>query len=296
MIEKVKYSQRLTWLKKFLNTSQNILEIGPSYAPIAPRREGYSCEIIDAFSTDYLKDMAKRNGLDSSNIEDVDYIWKGESLSSLIKKKSYYDVIIASHVIEHIPNIIEFLQESESLLKDDGCLVMAVPDSRKCFDCLRLPTKTGEILNSFYEKRQVHSSSSVFDFHSLYSASNGLESWFDNQKISEEGIKLKGNLTNSYELFKNSITNSTEYLDVHGWVFTPYSFLANIKELQGLSLMPFSLYDFATGNAHEFYVVLKKCTNKKENIDLLDNYSREELHFNIRKDLCEFVENYENKI
>ena len=68
------------------------------------------------------------SGVNVANIEEVDFVWRGEPLSQLIGRKGCYDWIIASHVIEHSPDLISFLGQCEMLLKDDGVLSLIVPD------------------------------------------------------------------------------------------------------------------------------------------------------------------------
>ncbi len=64
------------------------------------------------------------NAVNLENIEEVDFVWLGELLHELVGCQQSYDWIIASHVIEHSPDLIIFLVECESLLKPDGVLAV----------------------------------------------------------------------------------------------------------------------------------------------------------------------------
>ena len=88
------------------------LEIGPSHNPIAPKKKGYKVHILDHLSTNDLRIKYQDHGLNLDNIEEVDFIWSGQPLHEIIGKKHCYDWIIASHVIEHLPDLISFLQQS----------------------------------------------------------------------------------------------------------------------------------------------------------------------------------------
>jgi len=56
-------------------------------------------------------------------------------LSNLIKEK--FDYIIAFDAIEHIPNMIDWLNDVHKILKDAGHIFLAIPGKRYTFDILR---------------------------------------------------------------------------------------------------------------------------------------------------------------
>jgi hypothetical protein len=95
------------------------LEIGPSHSPIVPKSQGFNVEILDHATAPELKEKYKDLGIPDDklqNIEEVDYVWSGESLVELTGKQSYYDYIIASHVVEHTPDLVSFLSQCQVML------------------------------------------------------------------------------------------------------------------------------------------------------------------------------------
>src|SRR5260221_13919648 len=110
------------------------LEIGPSYAPIAPKKQGFRVHVLDYCDQNALIEKCRPAGLNVDNIEGVDFIWDGRPYADLVGQRNVYDWIIASHVIEHTTDLIGFLNDCDSLLKKDGILSLAVPDKRFCFD------------------------------------------------------------------------------------------------------------------------------------------------------------------
>ena len=109
-------------------------------------------ETVDHATADQLRQKYKNDSsVDISKIEEVDYVSGGGSISKAIGKTDFYDYILASHVIEHLPDLIGFLKDCESLLKRDGVLVLAVPDKRYCFDILQPLTGTGDLLQAHLE-------------------------------------------------------------------------------------------------------------------------------------------------
>ncbi|MBA3780525.1 MAG: methyltransferase domain-containing protein [Nocardioides sp.] len=58
---------------------------------------------------------------------------------------------IASHVIEHIPDLVGWLAQLADVVADDGVLVLAVPDKGYGFDAHRPLTTVGQILAAHEE-------------------------------------------------------------------------------------------------------------------------------------------------
>jgi SAM-dependent methyltransferase len=106
------------------------LEIGPSHSPLLPKSQGYRVETIDHADANHLREKYRALGQDVGRIEEVDYVSGGGSIFETIGKPGRYDYIVASHVIEHIPDILGFLQDCERLLKPNGHVSLAVPEER----------------------------------------------------------------------------------------------------------------------------------------------------------------------
>jgi hypothetical protein len=126
-----------------VSAGSRVIEIGPSFSPLAPKRDGWDVTIVDHADRDGLIcKYANEPGLDTSSIEDVDLVWHGGSISDLAGPEAWgtYDVFVASHVMEHSTDLIRFLQSARKLLKDDGspfwhCLTSG--NASTYFDCSR---------------------------------------------------------------------------------------------------------------------------------------------------------------
>src|SRR5688572_25412862 len=92
-----------------LNLAGLGLEVGPSHDPVAPKAAGYNVHIVDHLPQDELKAKYAGHGVNIDNIEPVDFVWTGQPLDELVGGKQIYDWIIASHVIEHVPDLIRFV-------------------------------------------------------------------------------------------------------------------------------------------------------------------------------------------
>ena len=145
---------RTTLLRSLINVGGKGLEIGPSYNPLVPKSEGFDVETVDYADAEALRVKYRdARSVDISVIEDVDYVIKGAGLSETIGTIASYDYIVASHVIEHTPDLLGFLKDCESLLKPDGILLLAVPDKRYCFDVFQLLSSVGGVVQAHLERR-----------------------------------------------------------------------------------------------------------------------------------------------
>lgn len=236
-----------------INESGNGLEIGPSHNPIAPKSSGYRVEIVDHLSAQDLKEKYKDHNLHLERIEEVDYVWSGEKLSDLVGKLNHYDWIIASHVIEHVPDLISFFQECEKLLiKGCGVLALVVPDMQYCFDCLSPFTSVGELLDAYQLKRSRPTPGQIFNHYSRVSLRNGAIAWSQ----TEQGKRsFAHDLSEASEMYKWAV-NSSEYFDTHCWRFTPKSFELIINDLNELGIIGLSIHSSYETTGCEFHVNL----------------------------------------
>lgn len=231
------------------------LEIGPSYNPIAPRRLGYNVEVLDHASADELRaKYAGEANVDGRLIEEVNYVWSGLSLSETIGKAAAYDYIVASHVIEHMPDMLGFLNECGKLLAPDGRLVLAVPDMRRCFDACRPLSSLGDILQAAHEKRTRHTAATAFD-HIAYMA--GLEGRAGWSKDERGTVALVNSLAFAQSVWNRSL-HDTAYYDFHAWVFTPSSFRLALSDLHELGATDLRESDFRLTDGFEFLCVLRR--------------------------------------
>ncbi|MCA9522826.1 MAG: methyltransferase domain-containing protein [Myxococcales bacterium] len=231
------------------------LEIGPSYNPIAAKRDGWNVEIVDHLDAESLRAKYAAWNVDPSAIEDVDYLVDGRGLFAAIGEENRFDFILASHIIEHMPDICQFLIDCERLLKPAGVLSLVVPDKRFCFDVFKPLTTTGQILQAHLERRTRHTPGTVFDAHALHATSAGSLVWPGDRRPSE--LAFAHSLREAKRIM-DEYAERGEYLDVHAWQFVPTSFemvMQDLLELEVIGLAIVSSFDTA---GHEFFVSLRK--------------------------------------
>lgn len=165
-----------------IRRNMRILEMGPSFAPIVPKSDGWNVLTLDHATKEKIMEKYAGIGVPPENIakiEDVDFVWTGGSILDCIPEKLYgsFDAIIASHVLEHIPNAIGFMKAASILLNENGVLSLANPDKRFTFDYLRPLTTSADMLEAYYEDRSNHTAKSIFSVQFNSVTNNSAEVW-----------------------------------------------------------------------------------------------------------------------
>lgn len=229
------------------------LEIGPSHNPIAPKSMGYQVHILDHLSADGLRAKYKDHAVALGNIEEVDFVWQGGSWVELTGQRKYYDWIIASHVIEHTPDLVGFLLDCDAVLKDSGVLSLVVPDKRYCFDRYRPTTGIAQIIDSHLSGNTVHSPGAVADYFLNVVRRSGELAW----KPGLRGSDAFAHTSVEAEAGMRAVQRDRSYFDVHAWCFVPHSFRLLIHDLYDLGLIQFKeVTFFSDQNESEFFVTL----------------------------------------
>lgn len=256
------------------------LEIGPSLRPCAPKSEGYHVEIVDWLDRQGLIDKYQGMGLDTSKIEDVDYIWDGHSYAEVTGKRDSYDYIIASHVIEHVPDFIGFLNDCSSMLKPNGILSLAVPDKRFTLDHFRMVTTTGKVINDHLSKEKYGSMGALTDYWNHVIRRDGLTSWQRRQhKMIKKTYEFIHDEEFNRQIYKDSV-GVEAVRDFHQNVFTPASFELLIYELWEYELIDLKIATLWDTTAEEFIVSMRKATQRpfmsdRARMELIRRVSRE---------------------
>jgi hypothetical protein len=212
------------------------LELGALDRPIVRRSDG-EVYYVDVTDTAGVREHYKNDpNVHIDSIVDVDFplILNGitRSLAEASAPKAPYDWIVASHVIEHVPDLVGFLRDLESLLTDGGRVALIVPDRRYCFDAMRPPTTLGDVLLAHANGDTRPSLKAVFDFYNY--AVHGTSQEFWNGKVPEQSTPM-----HDVNLVMNTVQryrDSGDYIDTHAWLFTPDSFVDQLRALFALGL------------------------------------------------------------
>lgn len=228
------------------------LEIGPSFRPLAKKKDGYNVKIVDHLSTQALIEKYKQHGVDISQIEEVDFVFNGESLPKLVNYEKF-DYILASHVIEHVPDLISFLQDCECIMHSNSSLNLAIPDKRYCFDIHRECSSLSRAIDIFQMKPKHQTVGAAAEYFLLVSKLNGNIAWDKTTTGKIDNVHSTQDALNAIESTRQGV-----YLDIHNWVFTPDSFLRLLHQLNQLNYTRLVLKSYHDTIGCEFYVILSK--------------------------------------
>ena len=226
------------------------LEIGPSYNPVAAKKDGYNVQIIDHLNREQLRE--KYREVDTAAIEEVDFIYNGESFLELTNRPHHYDWIIASHLVEHTTDLIHFINDCQAVLKGSGVLCLAVPDARFCFDYFRPLTGLGSVIDAFLDKRRIHTAGTAVESILNCVDVNGKITW---SKMPRRGFHFRNEYADAVSLMRE-LEGDTSYRDFHNWCFTPYSFRLLLHDLHHLGFIAMQEIAFIPTSGLEFFVFL----------------------------------------
>jgi len=238
-------------LRSIFNAVGKGLEIGPSHNPLMPKAAGFDVEILDYLDAEGLRQKYAKAGLDVSAVEEVDFVSDGRPMTDVIGARHRYDWIVASHVVEHVPDLVSFLADCEALLKPGGSLVLAVPDKRCCFDVLRPISTVGQVLQAHVDGRTRPSPGVIFDDVAYARKRNGHIGWSLHDRSELKEVRP---VEDAWGLFEKA-RKSDVYIDMHCWVFVPSSFRLIVRALATFGLIGLREISFQV-NDGEFFVVL----------------------------------------
>jgi SAM-dependent methyltransferase len=238
-------------LRSMFATTGKGLEIGPSHNPLMPKAAGFDVEILDYLDAEGLRRKYAAAGVDVSAVEEVDYMADGRSMTEVIGQRQRYDWIVASHVIEHVPDLVAFVNDCEALLKPGGSLVLAVPDKRCCFDILRPVSTVGQVLQAHVDGRKRPWPGVIFDDIAYARKRSGRIGWTLGDAEPLEEVRAPDAARQVFE----QACSSDSYIDIHCWVFVPSSFRLVIDTLAAFGMTGLRELDFRDAGS-EFYAVL----------------------------------------
>lgn len=249
------------------------LEIGPSHNPVAPKKEGFQVHVMDHLSREGLVEKYKDHGVQLDNIEEVDFVWSGQPFRDLTGGEQQYDWIIASHVIEHTPDLIGFINECESILKPGGVLSLAIPDKRYCFDRFRPVSGLGKIIDAHLSMASIHSPGNVAEYFMNVVAKDGKIAWSGDEPGNYHFLHSLQDASRGIQV----VQEQKVYLDIHAWCFVPHSFRLLAQDLNALKFINLQEYSYCPTIGHEFFVTLstRVCVTLPSRLEISQSMEQE---------------------
>ena len=210
------------------------LEIGPLHRAIVPRDRaevGY----VDVWDQAGVRaHYADKPTVIAEQIPVIDYFLtqpdgRMVTLVEAAAAGAPFDWVVASHVIEHVPDVITWLEHLAELVADDGTLVLAVPDKRFCFDTHRPVTTVGQLLAARERGDTVPSPRAVHDYFANFVEVDSAPLWRGESPPRRTDLAA---LEEAVEMAERA--RGGEYVDCHVWLFTPDTFLSQLRDLRRL--------------------------------------------------------------
>jgi SAM-dependent methyltransferase len=262
---------RFSRLLSMSSRDSHIIEIGAGYSPVAPKAAGWNTHVVDHADQATLRAKYAAANVDGNAIEEVDTIWRDGPLHEAVAASLHgrFDTMIASHVIEHMPDFVGFLASAAQLLTPDGVIVAALPDKRYCFDCFRPATTTGDILEAHRAQRTRHSLQTAWG-HLAYSVTvDGNLAWGP-WRVGHPRFSVPFEMLAQFVAsFRNDA--SSPYTDYHAWQFTPAVFELIMLELGQLGVIDWRIDQITETENFEFFVFLRRGVESEEHPDVLQN-------------------------
>lgn len=239
-----------------VDTAGRGIELGPLDHPVMAKRDGFDVRIVDYLDTDSLRakyGTDEHPDVDTDAIEEVDVVSRGESLTELLGADAAYDWVVASHVVEHIPDLVSFLQDVERILRPEGRLALVVPDKRVTLDHYGEATTTGQVLDAYAARRTRPSPGQAFDHFARAAALGGRIAW----SAGDEGVpEMLHPYAAARVAYERALDGDDFGGELHCWRFTPAGFALLIDDLRDLGLTTLAVVAEHDTVGCEFFVAL----------------------------------------
>ncbi len=163
-------------------------------------------------------------------------------------------------MIEHTPDLIQFLNDCDEILNENGVVSLAIPDKRYCFDHFRPSTGLAQIIDSHLQKNTLHTPGTVAEYFLNVVSKNGTIAWDSSVNGDYQFAHCLADARNCM----NSVIEDKTFIDVHAWCFTPHSFRLLIHDLFALGFIPFKEISFHPTVGCEFFMTLGREGNNNQ--------------------------------
>jgi SAM-dependent methyltransferase len=229
------------------------VEIGPLHHPIVCKAPGVDVSYVDHADTATLL----QKYADDPNVEEivpVDFVWGDHRLVDAVAAAAPFDFVIASHVLEHAPDPIGWLNELTEVIRPGGVVSLAIPDKRYCFDARREPTGIAEVVDGYIHRRRRPTTRQIYDFWANIAAVDTEALW-----RGEPGWTEDYHYVEALARCQDALSTS-DYMDVHCTTWTPASFvdiMRTVFEL-GFTEVAFTAFHPTEPDSLEFFATFER--------------------------------------
>ena len=236
------------------------LEIGALDHPLVRKTEG-AISYIDYADAGYLRQKyANDANVVGADIVEVDAVWGGASVAEALAAANLpaeADYVLASHVVEHVPDLVTWLAELRAVLRPGGTIRLAVPDARYTFDALREPSRVSDAVTAHMLRARAPLTQHLIDSCLNHHWVDRAAQW--DGTATPPRYRPPESLAHALHAAGEALAQGT-YIDVHCWVFTPLSFCRLMEQLCALGLVRLAcarFHDTLPGE-DEFIAILRQ--------------------------------------
>jgi hypothetical protein len=222
--------------------------------------------VFDVFYVDYCdNDEIRRKayanpGFKGRPLPRIDAVWApGKRLSECVGDRRF-GYAVASHVVEHVPNPVGWLEQILECLESGGRLALVVPDKRRTMDYYRPHTTFAQVVGWSIEAPVRPTATQIVDF---------LSQSFDGSTEADFTPPMppfrqaRRHYTDAQAIqFAQYACREKAYLDTHCTVWTPEGFVRVFRRVIQAGLLQASISapiaGFPGSPASEFLVYLDK--------------------------------------
>jgi hypothetical protein len=249
MAEEVKYNKlaaRRAFIKAHVGQPRSALEIGALNSPVF----GHNAHVkyADRFPTEELVQRYPHK----RNVRSVDYVFDQPRFSQLVPSR--FQCVIANHVVEHVPDLINWFDQIGQLVEGKGWAFLAIPDKRYTFDVIRPLTTLADLVECAHRELALPSVGQIFAHLYMHRKVSTQDLW------DGKALDLTRPRMDVAKAVRTALNMVGSYHSVHCHVFTSESFATLIDELYQANLGDWVLHacQEPPNGANEFLVALRK--------------------------------------
>lgn len=239
-----------------LNLGGKGIEYGPLNRAILSKKY-YNISYVDYADRASLSAHYGNNpDVDVSLIPEIDIVTGGKLISEFLPEESI-DYVVASHVMEHVPDLLGWLESNLRVLKLGGRIAVAFPDKRYCFDLKRKNSTISDVMAAYLERRTKPSFQQICDHFWNVSKAKAVDCWKESTTPDNaEYIHDRKTIVDTLR----KMEAREDYIDCHCWVFPDFKFLETMNEIRSITNAGFEVVSFypTQKNTLEFYVTFEK--------------------------------------
>lgn len=235
-----------------------ILEMGALSAPMFPERDVKYADVADP--AELRRRQKARDRRAQRPLVDVDYVCANGNFRDAISQR--FDLVVANHVLEHVPNPIGWLEQVGSLLEPNGYVFLSIPDKRYTFDVMRRETTWVDLYRRYLENATRPDFYDILDHLYFHKDVSAAELWAG----TAESKLLRRRYAPGDAVQVAEGHARKDYADVHCHVFTRDSFVEAFAVLGELQLFELDLKEVThvVSGSNEFHVVLVKRSPERQ--------------------------------